>query len=251
MNAAAARTTNVRMTRHVMLLPFIVACSSAGPWAGDDSGAPPADAAAGDSAVVPDGASTTDAGGGGDGDAGLDPFVPHPPQGSTKCGSGAITSGSAQTACNEPSFILDDAPLPDGGMGSMPRACNALTIGSGEWQVWCTATDAYVWARIPATNANVLQDCHGASLLMIDEGLYESGNGGGNGAQAITYESDGTMIAGTPPNDPQTIIASVTVANPGNGGSAKLWVAGNLEDTCNGGGFGPPTVLTGLDATWK
>jgi len=245
MNAFAVRTTNVRMTRYVILLPFIVACSSAGPQAGDDSGAPLADAAAGDSAHL-DAASTTDSGGGGD--AGLDPLVPHPPQGSTKCGSGVITSGSAQAVCTEPSFILDDAPLPDGGMGAMPRACNALTINSGEWQVWCTATDAYVWARIPVTNANVLQDCHGASLLMIDYGLYESGSGGGNGLQALTYESDGTAIAGTPPNDPQTIIASITL--PSVNGSAKLWVAGSLEDTCNGGGFGPPTVLMGLEAIW-
>ena len=238
-----------------MLLPSILACSSAGPFTHDDSGAPPPDAA-GDSAIPEKDAASTDAGSGGDADAdadadaGLDPFVPHPPQGSTKCGSGPISAGSAQTACNEPSFILDDAPLPDGGMGPMPRACDALTIGSGEWQVWCTSTEAYVWARIPATNANVLQDCHGASLLMIDEGLYESGNGGGNGATAITYESNGTEIAGTPPNDPQTIIASITLASTTTSGSARLWVAGSLEDTCNGGAFDPPTVLTGVDTTW-
>ena len=235
-----------------MLLPFVLACSSAGPRTHDDSGAPPADAAAGDAAIPDhDGGVSTDAGSGGDADAGLDPFVPHPPQGSTKCGFGSITAGSAQTACSEPSFILDDAPLPDGGMGAMPRACDALTIGSGEWQVWCSPTEAYVWARIPATNANVVQDCHGASLLMIDEGLYESGSGGGNGAQVMTYESNGTEIVGTPPNDPQTIIASITLPSTAKSGSAKLWVAGSLEDTCNGGGFGPPTVLTGVDATWS
>ncbi|HSQ61697.1 MAG TPA: hypothetical protein VLM85_00725, partial [Polyangiaceae bacterium] len=131
-----------------MLLPSILACSSAGPFTHDDSGAPPPDAA-GDSAIPEKDAASTDAGSGGDADAdadaGLDPFVPHPPQGSTKCGFGAISAASAQTACAEPSFILDDAPLPDGGMGPMPRACDALTIGSGEWQVWCTSTEAYVW----------------------------------------------------------------------------------------------------------
>lgn len=187
---------------------------------------------------------------GGVGDAGLDPLAPHPPAGATKCGSGTITAGSSQTACTEPSFVLDDVPLPDGGTESMPRACDALTVSGGEWQVWCSATEAYVWARIDATNAGTLQDCHGLSLLMIDEGLYDTGSSGGNGVQVMTYEADGTEIAGTPPGDPQTIIASLTIPST-QGGAAQLFVAGSLEDSCQSGAFGPETVLAGLDATWK
>jgi hypothetical protein len=251
-NARRGGTTNVRMTRLVSLLPFLMACSSAAPHFGGDSGAPPPEDAAVADAAAPDAAVPIPDGGDAGADAAADPFVPHPPAGATQCGAGVITSGSSQSACMEPSMVLDDVPLFDGGTESMPRSCGALDVGGGEWQVWCTATEAYLWAKLtPANNTNVMQDCHGLSLLMIDEGLYESGNGGGNGAQVMTYESDGTEIAGTVPGDPQTVIASITLSGSQQSGSAQLFVAGSLEDSCQGGAFGPPTVLAGVDLAWK
>ena len=240
------------MTRFAFLLPFLVACSSAPPATQDDSGLPENDAGTStdaDAAIQQkDGGSVIDAAG----DAALDPFVPHPPAGSTKCGSGTIDSASAQKACTEPSWILDDMILVDGGHGAMPRACDALGIGAGEWQVWCTATSAYVWARVPITNANTVKDCHDVSILEIDEGLWQYANGGGNGGSTIgTYEQNGTEIAGTTPGDPQTLVASITLPTDGQNKAATMWIAGSLEDTCNNAIFDPPEVLTGFDATWK
>jgi len=240
------------MTRFfAFLLPFAFACSSP-PSSQNDSGGVLDDA--GTSPNADSGNPQKDAGSVTDGqsaDAGQDPFVPHPPAGSTKCGSGVVTSASAHAACTEPSWILDDMIQVDGGFGAMPRACDALTIGGGEWQVWCTATSAYVWTRMPITNAGTLKDCHDASLLMVDEGIWQYGNGGGNGGATIaTYESDGTAIAGTVPGDPQTLVASIVLQTDAQSKSASLWIAGNLEDTCTTG-FDPPTVLTGIDVTWK
>jgi len=183
-------------------------------------------------------------------DGGVDPFVPHPPAGATKCGSGSISAGSAQSACTEPSMVLDDMLLPDGGFGAMPRACDALTVGAGEWQAWCTSSEVYVWGRIPIVDAGTLTDCHGVSLIMIDEGLYATGNAGGNGVQVGTYEQDGTEIAGTATGDSQTIVASTTLAATSSG-TAQMFVAGSLEDTCNQGIPEAPTVLTGFNAQWN
>ncbi|HEY1957598.1 MAG TPA: hypothetical protein VGH28_18390 [Polyangiaceae bacterium] len=234
------------MTRLAWLLPLLFACSSspARP-AGDDASADaPVDAAAPDAPLT-----VTDAGADA-GDAAVDPFVPHPPDGATECGSGTISASSSHSACMEPSFVLDDVPLFDGGNGSMPRACDALTVGGGEWQVWCTPSEVYVWGRIPIENASTLTDCHAVSLLEIDEGLYATANAGGNGAQVRTYEPDGTEIIGTPAGDPQTIVASITLPLTASG-AAQMFVAGMLEDTCNQGVPGPPTVLTGFDVQWK
>jgi hypothetical protein len=240
------------MTRFAFLLPFAIACSSPPPASQNDSGVP-TDAstssdADGSSNPQKDAAIITDA----SADAPEDPFVPHPPAGSTKCGSGTIDSSSAHAACTEPSWILDDMLLIDGGMGSMPRSCDALTIGAGEWQVWCSATNAYVWARVPITNNGSLADCHNASLLNIDEGVWQYGNGGGNGGATIrTYESNGTEIIGTLAGDPQTLVASMLVQTNGQSKAATMWIAGSLEDTCNNAILDPPTVLTGFDVKWQ
>jgi hypothetical protein len=242
------------MTRFALLLPFVIACSSSPPASQDDSGTPANDAAVAsdaDAAIQQkDATSVTDA----STDAGEDPFVPHPPAGSTQCGSGVVDSSSAHTACTEPSWILDDMLTMDGGHAAMPRACDALTIGAGEWQAWCSPTNVYLWTRIPITNAGTLKDCHGTSLLDIDEGLWQYANGGGNAGGTIrTYEANGTEIVGTTPGDPQTLVASILIQTQTNTQvkAASFWIAGMLQDTCTNTMFDPPEVLTGIDATWK
>ena len=238
------------MTRLAWLLPWLLACSSSPFAPGGDAAVTDAavDAPKSIDAATGDATTASDASDGSDG--GLDPFVPHPPDGATKCGSGVISAGSAQSACTKPSMMLDDMLLPDGGFGAMPRACDALTVGAGEWQTWCTPSEVYVWGRIPVVNAGTLSDCHGVSLLMIDEGLYDTGNMGGNTSQVRTYQQDGTEIIGTPKGEPQTIVTWLTVAATSSGG-AQMFVAGSLEDTCNGGEQEPPTVLTGFNAQWN
>ena len=215
--------------------------------------APGADASGNDASSKVDAATPGDAappGDGPSGEAAADPLAPQPPPGSTECGHGTITSGDFAKGCTTPSFVLDDVPQLDGGLASTPRSCGALTIGGGSWQAWCTPTAAYVWARFDQlTNTGTLVDCHQVSLLWVDEGVYDTGSGGGNGAHVATYQN-GSEIVGTVPGTPQTGIYDVTLDNTATGGSANLFVLGSLEDSCNQGAPGPPTVYGGLSVSW-
>jgi hypothetical protein len=208
----------------------------------------------GDSAIADappiDGVSfdASDAGDGGD------PMAPHPPADASPCGEGTFTAGDASTACMKPSFALDDMPLPDGGFGSTPRACGALTTSGGSWKVWCGPSATYVWARFDdVVNDGALKDCHGGSLLMIDEGVYDTGSSGGNSAHVRTFQDPYGEIAGTPEGVTQTAIVELTLDGtwPTGDGGANLFVLGSLEDSCAGGAPQPPTVLTGTSVTWK
>jgi hypothetical protein len=194
-----------------------------------------------------------DAGEVGDTGDGGDPLAPHPPAGATKCGDGTFTAGDASTACTKPSFALDDMLLPDGGHGSTPRECGALTTAGGVWQVWCAPDATYLWARFDdVQNDGALKDCHGGSLLMIDEGVFDTGSIGGNGAHVATYQDPYGMIFGTPPGVSQTAIYELTIDGkwpPGDGG-ASLYLLGSLDDSCAGGPQ-PPVVLSGVGVTWK
>ena len=252
----------------VAIARVVVACSSAESTANVDG----ADAAASDAGGSGD-ASVHDGGGGGDAavadasptvdasptsDAPLDamadaanPLAPHPPPGATMCGHGAITSGDFASGCMSPSWVLDMTLQPDGGFASTPRNCGALAIGSGQWEAWCTSSQTYVWARFDQLqNQGTYVDCHNVSLLWIDEAVYDTGSSGGNGAHVGTYQMNGTQIVGTTPGMPQIGILEVTVGNTPNGGAAKLYVLGSLENTCNMGAPGPPTVFGGIAVSW-
>jgi hypothetical protein len=247
---------------------FVVACSGAAsdrdgtesdsgtgadrasPSEGHDSGAKPDALGSPDSAAKPDGASPGDASPPHDAASLL---TPDPPAGAVKCGSGMITESSSTMACMMPNWVLDDMVLPDGGTTMVPRNCGAVTVASGTWEVWCTKTQAYIWAEWDTvTNTNMLKDCHGASILMLDEGIYSSGSGGGNGVQVGTFELDGTEISGLIPSMPENLVMTTTVANPSSGGgSAELFALGSLEDSCKMGAFDTPTVVAGVTVTWK
>ena len=188
-------------------------------------------------------------------DAGFDPRVSHPPAGATLCGHGAFSASDATMGCMAPSFVLDDTFLPDGGVGSVPRACSALTTTGGVWEVWCSPGSAYVWARFDeATSTGALGGCPGASVLAIDEGIYDTGSSGGNTAHVSTYLPDGTSIFGTPPDMPQTAVYEITLPSAaGTAGTANLFLLGNVEFASCGpmpGPPGPSTVLSGLTVTW-
>jgi hypothetical protein len=186
-------------------------------------------------------------------DAGKSLLTPSPPPGATECGSGDITQASVTTACMMPNTILDSMPLPDGGTTMTPRACDAITVASGMWQVWCTPTEAYIWARFDGVkDTGTLHDCHGLSLLEIDEGVYSSGFGGGNGTQVATFELDGTEIGGLTSSMTENMVFAATIGNPSStGGAADIFVLGSLEDSCGGGGLDQETVLAGATVAWK
>lgn len=201
-----------------------------------------------DSFVTADSSTTSDA----LSDAG-DPLAPHPPAGSTKCGEGTFTPGDAASACMKPSYELDDALLPDGGHGSTPRRCDALSVDGGRWEVWC-GSKTYVWARFDGvTNTAALHDCHGASLIMIDLGVYQTGSIGGNTTSVRTYQDPYGEIAGSPPGVKQTAIFTLDLSAWPSGSSVTgdLFLLGSLEDTCSGGAMQPPVVLSGVAVKWK
>jgi hypothetical protein len=244
----------------------LVACSSAGSpssigGTGDaapDDGGGSIDGSSHDGGAGTDGSSAGDASSSSDSassDGSLsdasNPLAPHPPPGSTKCGHGTFTQSDWSTGCMTPSWVLDMALQADGGFGTTPRDCTALTIASCQWEAWCTASDTYLWARFDQlSNSGTWVDCHNASLLWVDEGVYDTGSSGGNGAHVGTFEMDGTQIVGTTPGMPQIGILEVNVGNGPNGGAAKLFVLGSLENTCNMGAPGPPTVLGGISVSW-
>jgi hypothetical protein len=203
-----------------------------------------------------DAAPDLDAGHTGDsapGDAGGTLLTPSPPPGATECGKGVITQASATAACMMPNAMLDARPLPDGGTTTTPRACDAITIGSGTWQVWCAATALYVWARFDGVNnTGTLHDCHGISLLEIDEGVYSDGSGGGNGADVATFELNRTEIAGLTTSMAEDVVFASTLPIPsGMGGTVDIFILGSLEDSCGLGGLDQETVLAGATVVWK
>jgi hypothetical protein len=221
------------------------------PAPGQDGSTPP------DAGSNPDSATHFDAGHPGDAaliEAGTSLLTPSPPAGSTECGSGLITQASAMSVCMMPDAVLDSMPLPDGGTAMTPRACDAITITSGNWQVWCTSKVAYVWARFDGVkNTGTLHDCHGLSLLNIDEGVFSYGSGGGNGAEVATFQLDGTEISGLTTTTAENMVMETTLDNTMDMGSgaADLFVLGSLEDSCTMSLYGPPTVFTGVAVTWK
>jgi hypothetical protein len=179
--------------------------------------------------------------------------MPSPPAGATECGSGSITASSAVMVCMMPDEVLDSTPLPDGGTAMTPRACDGVTVGSGSWQVWCTSKVAYVWARFDnVNNTGAIHDCHGLSLLNIDEGIYSDGSGGGNGVEVGTFELDGTEISGLTTTMPENVAIQTTLDNSSMmGGAADLFVLASLQDSCTMTLFGTPTVIAGVAVTWK
>ncbi len=243
------------------------ACSSgasdtAAPSSGDDGGASGDDDAGSSSSSDGgsshgDGASTGDSGGhegdGGGADAAKKSIASSPPAGSTECGHGTFTAGDVTTACAAPSYILDDYMQSDGGFTALPRACNALTTAGGSYEAWCTPTQVYVWVRFDQVdNLGTVKDCHGISLLELDEGAYEGPNYGGNGVMATTYQASGTQIVGTPPGQPQTATISTTVGDTATNGSLAIYLLGqtSFAGGCTTGPF-LPTVFAGAHLTWK
>lgn len=74
----------------------------------------------------------------------------HPPAGFTLCGGGAIDGTAARAACD----ALD--PPRDIFTGIM-KACSAFSIESGHYEVYCGASEIYVWASLDAlSSADVL-----------------------------------------------------------------------------------------------
>jgi hypothetical protein len=126
--------------------------------AGD--GAPHGDAATGDAATGDDAAAGFDAA---SGDLAPDLTQPHPPAGATPCGSGSFTTADLKTVCTHGSLILIDSmnqPL--------PQSCDALTLGSGSFDVWCTPTKAYAFFHFSSLQASgTLTGCLGATYLEL------------------------------------------------------------------------------------
>jgi len=119
------------------------------------------------------------------GDAGDDP---KPPAGSTKCAFGTVTQADAFKACGEPSMTLDYKSDFDGGFTKVPRHCEAATIDSGRYEVWCSPTSTYIWARFEGLRSTSAWSggCPGEEPLALGMALWDYGIGSSGGGGSLT-----------------------------------------------------------------
>ncbi|MSP59901.1 MAG: hypothetical protein EXR72_06090 [Myxococcales bacterium] len=237
--------------RPATLLLLVGGCST--------SSAPPADADAKDGSAAD--ASTADAGAAmdlaslSDGsspdaappDAALGPSQPNPPQGAKKCGSGSFTDADSRAACKAPSQLLDSWGMQ---MQPFPRVCDAATISGGTWEVWRTATVAYVFVRYAGLRATGTLSCKAATLLSLSA-VYDWGNGGGD-----TGNNPISGYAGVPGNDfdvQMPIDAYEWVTVKVSAKAATVWVApfNALIPGCGAMNSGYRSLVAGAQVTWK
>ena len=175
------------------------------------------------------------------------PGDPHPPPGAAKCGSGLLTDGDRRIACLSPAAILDawgQARQP------FPRRCDAATIDSGWWQVWCTPTEAYVHVHFAGLRATGTLLCKNTTMLSLSA-VYQAGNSGGD-----TGNNPRSGYAGSPSYDfdkAQPIDADLWITTAVAARGATLWLApfSSLIPGCGSMSSGYRTIVGGATVTWK
>jgi hypothetical protein len=198
----------------------------------DDARAPPTDAA------IPDGGPRSDAAA----DAG--PVLPNPPPGSAKCGAGTFSAADVTAACNAP-----------GGLMAYLRACDELSTQGGAYEVWCSPSGVYLWARLDAVKARAPASCtvtFDGSVYTLEPPMYvdvsEFDVSGGVRRESGTARPSGDTFI-DPSAPPSTIAleatASVTAAN----GTATMWLV-TRQSACPGIPDGPPVIRGGVPIKW-
>ncbi len=228
----------------------LAACSGApfSPPHVDGGSAPPADAAAppidashaNDLATPIDAASPSV-------DMTWSPGVPHPPQGAALCAHGSFGPSDSQKVCMAPSLILDDWGM---AMQPVPRDCAAVAFDSGDYQVWCDQTDAYVFVHYANLRATGTLKCKGLTPLYLSA-VYEAGNGGGDTGDN-PQDGYGSVPEGFfDVNMPVEAYTWVTVGVMEK--AATIWLAplnGFLDPQCGVTSFGGRTIVGGATVTW-
>lgn len=240
----------------LILLPTLTlaACNAGDGW-------PAGDAAPLDAAAPSDSALPSDSAIPGDATAAMDSQTPsdaagadlvwsgsmaHPPPGAVKCGHGTFTSGDSQMACMAPSFTLDHWGMQQ---QPFPRACDAVTLDGGEYDVWCTKASAYVFVHFANLRATGTLKCKGATMLLLGV-VYESGNGGGDTGNNMMDGYTGVPDSQFDLQPPIEAYAWLTVDVAGKG--ATIWLAptSGLLQGCGAMNSGYRSIVAGVHATW-
>jgi hypothetical protein len=206
-----------------------------------DSGAGTSkDASGSDAALSPDGSGPTDA------DADTAALAPHPPSGATKCGSGTFTANDSTAACQSDPTL---GPL------AYPRDCTSFVIAGGEFEVWCSSTQTYLWARFDGAGVKTPYQCTAVfdgSVVSFDPPLQIIANQGEiHGASGGTSFSnwgsgDGVLLTyGTP----GSFAVDATVSGAFPTGKATIWVV-TEQLKCPGGAELPMTTRAGAPFSW-
>jgi hypothetical protein len=214
-----------------------------------------------DTSPAPDGPTETsadggkeDAGAGDTADTGDAGDAPKPPPGATKCGFGTITQADAFKACGDPSMTLDYKSDFDGGFTKVPRHCDAVTIDSGRWEVWCSPTALYIWAEWDGVRStgSWSAGCPGDETLAIGMGLWDYGWGsGGGGGSLPPYKV--TPAYGFSKSTPAKVTLELSYTGAVPSGAAHLFVSAYHWATCGGGKVGPrdeDAVVTAMPLAW-
>jgi hypothetical protein len=168
----------------------------------------------------------------------------HPPPGATKCGGGTF-SAAAAAACQAASMVLAP-PVP-------PRSCNLLDMAGGAFEVWCSASGVYLFARFDAVKVLTPYACQrmvggqAASYyppMRVEMPRFEVHAGasasGGNGVR-----NGGAFLASSPTTF--TVEASSSFAAPA--GTANLWIP-TQQQACVGEPDLPQVFATGVAFVW-
>jgi hypothetical protein len=204
-----------------------------------DSGTGVKDAAGSDTGSLPDGGGATD--------GNTTSLAPRPPSGATKCGSGTFSANDSTTACqSQPTF---------GGQLAYPHDCGSVDVAGGQFEVWCSSTETYLWARFDGVGVKSPYECN----VTVDGSVYpyypelSIGSGeveihagaSGIGTGATPYGNGLYLTYGTP----GTFAIDVTTPGAFSSGTATIWVV-TQQNNCPGSQDLPKTITAGVPLTW-
>jgi hypothetical protein len=169
---------------------------------------------------------------------------PHPPAGATLCKQGLLSAKDIRDACKAPPAF-----------GGVPTdGCDQVTSDGGRYELWCTSSAQYLWARIDALRPNqppftcpVTPDVE----LAVDAVYsYTTSLVGAGSTTVSTGSPDPLRPAAGPLSTHPSLVVEATLPGASTSGSANIWMRG-LDTTCVRGNGNPDSVMVaGVSVTW-
>jgi hypothetical protein len=174
---------------------------------------------------------------------------PHPPPGATKCGGASFDANAARDACN--------APFKLGGEINYSRACDALDISGGAYEVWCNpAGGVYFWVRYDGLKPKSPYECNvtlDGSVYPLYPPMYVQGAELEASSGARAEGGNATVRPAFSLLDPQrasTVVLDATASDlDGASGTASMWLV-FVQSDCPGNPDKLPTIQSGAALTW-
>jgi hypothetical protein len=175
------------------------------------------------------------------------PAVPHPPMDATLCAHGTFAPADSQKVCMTPSWVLDEWGM---AMQPFPRDCGAVAFDSGDYQVFCDQTSAYLFVHYANLRPTGTLLCKGQTPLYLSA-VYAVGNGGGDTGDNV-QDGYGTVPEGFfDVNMPVEAYTWITVGVMEK--AATIWLApenGFVDPQCAMTNTGGRTIVGGATITW-